>query len=136
MMIEAGIKDKKSIQEIKNILLFPPVLSDILHHSSHPLILLYLFEFIDSNKLDPSICANALFDILSKPMPPIPYNDLVERNHDALQSIKELHGLSWNVGFFFSQKGIILCRSDDFQCSIRSKFIIRSFANFWKNIQK
>lgn len=98
MMIEAGMKEKEPIQEIKKILLFPPVLSDILHHSNHPLILLYLFEFIDSNKLDPSICASVLLDILSKPIQSIPYSDLVEHNYSVLQSMRELYGLSWNVG--------------------------------------
>ena len=98
MMIEAGMKEKEPIQEIKNVLLFPPVLSDILHHSNHSLILLYLFEFIDSNKLDPSICATVLLDILSKPILSIPYSDLVDRNYSVLQSMKELYGLSWNVG--------------------------------------
>ena len=98
MMVEAGIKERESIQEIKDILLFSPVLTDILHHSDDPLIILYLFEYIDSKKLDPLIYSNVLISILSKPLLSIPFNELYARNQEVLLLIKESYNLSWNVG--------------------------------------
>lgn len=97
MMVEAGIKEKESIQEMKSLLLFPPVLSDLLQHSNHPLVSLYLLEYVDSNQLDPSTYVTVLLDILSNPIQSIDYNDLFERNQEILSSIKESFNLSWNV---------------------------------------
>ena len=97
MLVESGIPERDHVLEIKSLLLPQPVLIDLFQYSQHPLILLYLFEYLETSHLDLSTYSKVVLDVLSHPIVPIEFNELFEQDRSLLNDVKEFYHINWNV---------------------------------------